>query len=399
MINKDFFLALDDLEREKGIKKDVFIATLETALTSACKRNYGEAVNVQVKLNPEKNTIRIFKYKKIVDEVTDPDKEISLTEARETKKSFKTGDILSEEITPRDFGRIAAQTAKQVVYQKLRETERELAINEYQEKEGEIITVVVRRSEGANIMVEMGNSQMEGLLRLSDQVRGERYEPNMRIKVYVKQVQSDNRGAHVLVSRSSFGLVKKLFENEVPEIRGGLVEIKGLVREAGYRSKIAVASNAAGVDAVGACVGNRGARVNAVVGELNGEKIDIIEWSANPAEYIARALSPAKVLTVAANEDTKAALVVVPDEKLSLAIGKDGQNVRLAARLTGWKIDVKSYNDSLKEPNASDAAGGKKKAAGEKGREAKAVVSSLDESDIDSTLSALDFGDDDGGLL
>lgn len=397
MIKKDFFLALEDLEKEKGIKKDVFIAALETALTSACKRNYGEATNVQVKLNPEKSTIKIYKYKRIVAEVTDPDKEISLADAKLIKKSFKIGDVVSNEIEPKDFGRIAAQTAKQVVYQKLRETERELAINEYQEKEGEIITVIVRRNEGNNIFVEMGNSQMEGLLRVADQVRGERYEPNQRLKVYVKQVQSDNKGAHVLVSRTSFGLVKKLFENEVPEIRGGIVEIKGIVREAGYRSKIAVHSNTPGIDAVGSCVGNRGARVNAIVAELNGEKIDIIEWSANPAEYIARALSPAKVLTVAANEETKSALVVVPDEKLSLAIGKDGQNVRLAARLTNWKIDVKSYSDSLKEPVEEETAPeeeAKKKPVKEK--ESKQIVS-FDESDIDSTLSdlALDIDDDD----
>lgn len=394
MINKDFFAALEDLEREKGIKKDVFIAALETALTSACKRAYGEESNVQVKLNPEKNTIRIYKYKRIVAEVADPDKEISLAEARQTKKSFKIGEIVSTEIMPRDFGRIAAQTAKQVVMQKLRETERDLAINEYQEKEGEIITVVVRRSEGANIFVEMGNSQMEGLLRVSDQVRGERYEPNQRIKVFVKQVQSDNKGAHVLVSRTSAGLVKKLFENEVPEIRGGIVEIKGIVREAGYRSKIAVYSNTAGIDAVGSCVGNRGARVNAIVAELGGEKIDIIEWSANPAEYIARALSPAKVLTVAANEETKSALVVVPDEKLSLAIGKDGQNVRLAARLTTWKIDVKSLSDSQKEqPAEEQTEEGKKKPAKEK--ETKQIIAVFDESDIDSTLSDLNFDGDD----
>jgi N utilization substance protein A len=358
MINKDFFLALSDLEREKGIKKDVFISTLETALTSACKKNFGEATNVSVKLNPEKCTIRVYKYKNIVSEVVDPDKEISLKDARLVKKSFKLGEILSEEIVPKEFGRIAAQTAKQVVMQRLRETERELAVAEYQQKEDEIITVVVRRVEGSNIFVEMGNSQMEGILMAGDQVRGERYEPNSKLKVYVKRVKNDIHGPQVVVSRSNFGLVKKLFENEVPEIRSNIVEIKGIVREAGYRTKMAVYSNDENVDAVGSCVGSRGARVNAVVSELNGEKIDIIEWSAEPADFIARALSPAKVFSVQADENSKSARVVVPDDKLSLAIGKDGQNARLAARLTGWKIDVKSYSDFVKpsDGEAGDAA-------------------------------------------
>jgi N utilization substance protein A len=354
MINKDFFLALSDLEREKGIKKDVFISTLETALTSACKKNFGEAASVSVKLNPEKSTIKVYKYKNIVTEVVDPDKEILLKDARLIKKSFNVGDILSEEIVPKEFGRIAAQTAKQVVMQRLRETERELAITEYQQKEDEIIAVVVRRVEGTSVFVEMGNSQMEGVLMAGDQVRGERYEPNAKLKVYVKRVKNDIHGPQVVVSRSNLGLVKKLFENEVPEIRNNIVEIKSIVREAGYRTKIAVYSNDDNIDAVGSCVGSRGARVNAIVSELNGEKIDIVEWSDDPADFIARALSPAKVFSVQADENSRSARVVVPDDKLSLAIGRDGQNARLAARLTGWKIDVKPYSDFIK-PSDTDA--------------------------------------------
>ena len=344
MIKKDFFLALEDLEREKGINQDVFIEALEGALALAYKKHSGDAGAVQVKLNADKSEIRIFSYKRIVEEVVDRDKEISLEEAREIKKSYKAGDVISNEINPKNFGRIAAQTAKQVILQKLRETERSNVISSFSDKEGELISCVIRRIDNKNIYIEMGggNNQVEGLLMPSEQVEGEKYALNSRLKVYVKRVKNTGKVAQVLVSRSSGMLIKKLFENEVPEIARGLVSIKSISREAGQRTKIAVHSEDGKIDAVGACVGNKGARVNAVVSEINGEKIDIVLYSENPLEYIARALSPAPVLKVYEMEEEKSALVIVPDDKLSLAIGKDGQNARLAARLTGWKIDVKS---------------------------------------------------------
>ena len=349
MVNKDFFLALEDLEREKGISQEVFIEALENALVIAYKRNSGISGGVEVKLNPEKAKIQIFSVRNIVDEVVDKDKEISLEEARLIKKNCKVGEVLSEEIVPKDFGRIAAQTAKQVIMQKLRETERDNTITEFCDKENEIMNCVVRRIEDKTVYVEIGKGEIEGVLLPSDQVPGEKYELNQKIKVYVKRVRNNGRNAQIMVSRTAAGLVQRLFENEVPEIRQGVVEIKAVSREAGQRTKIAICSHDPAVDAVGACVGNKGARVNAIVQELNGEKIDIILWSEDPLEYIAKALSPAKVIKVSALEGEKVATVVVPDDKLSLAIGRDGQNVRLAARLTGWKIDVKSESKAMAE--------------------------------------------------
>ncbi len=348
MINKDFFLALEDLEKEKGIEPEVFYKALENALTFACKKNFGEAYDVTVKVNPEKATIRVYAYKTVVDEVEDPDKQISLDEAREIKKSYKVGDTVMNEIFPREFGRIAAQTAKQVVMQTLRETERNNTLNQFMEKENELLVGVVQRiREDGSVFVEIGKNQMEGILMPVDQIPNEKFSVGDRIKVYVKKVKDSGKGAQVVLSRASFGFVKRLFENEVPEIRAGIVIVKAIAREAGYRTKIAVWSNDEQIDAVGACVGNKGVRVNAIVSELNGEKIDIIPWSPDALDYIARSLSPAKVLMVQANEETKEAKVIVPDNKLSLAIGKEGQNARLAARLTGWKIDVKSYSVAL----------------------------------------------------
>lgn len=354
MVNKDFFLALEDLEREKGIKQETFIEALEAALVLAYKKNYGEASSISVKLYPDKNAIRVFAFKKIVEEVIDADKEISLEQAREIKKSYKVGDEIIEEVTPKSFGRIAAQTAKQVMLQKLREAEREVAMEEFTEKENEIFTGIIRRIEGKNIFIDIGKGQLEGILMSTDQVEGEKYEVNDRIKVYVKKVRNTLKGPQVVVSRTSTGLVKRLFENEVPEIRQNVVIIKAVARDPGNRTKIAVYSQDASVDAIGACVGNRGARVNAVVGELGGEKIDIIPWCEDQLEFIAMSLSPAKVLMVQANNDEKSAKVIVPDDKLSLAIGKDGQNARLAARLTGWKIDVKSLTQSKTMPEFAD---------------------------------------------
>lgn len=354
MINKDFFLALEDLEREKGISQDAFIEALENALVFAYKKNFGEASGISVKLYPDKNTIKVYSIRDIVEEVVNKDKEISLEDAKIIKKSVKVGDVLTEEITPKDFGRIAAQTAKQVIMQKLRDTERDNAYVEFTEKENEILTCIIRRIENGNVFVDIGKGQIEGILMPGDQIHGERYELNDKLKVFVKKVRNTSKGPQIVVSRSSAGLVKRLFENEVPEIHQGLVLIKSIARDAGQRTKIAVFTEDKDIDAVGSCVGNKGARVNAIVDELGGEKIDIIPWSEDPLEFIARSLSPARVIMVQVNTDEKTAKVIVPDDKLSLAIGRDGQNARLAARLTGWKIDVKSQSQSLNMSEFSD---------------------------------------------
>ena len=349
MTNKDFFLALEELEAQKGIKKEFFIETLETALVAAYKKNFGEARSVEVKLNPEKNTIKVIAYKTVVDEVTDPDTQISLEDAQEIKKGYKVGDTISEEITPKDFGRIAAGTAKQVIIQKLREAERSLAYGELEDKVDTLINGIIRRVDNNIVYIELSGTTIEGVMMESDQIPQEKYIPGARIKVYIKKLRETARGVQAIVSRSVPAFVRKLFEAEVPEITSGVVEIKNIVREAGYRTKIAIFSNDPNVDALGACVGNRGVRINAVVNELNGEKVDIIIWSSDPFEYIARALSPAKVISVEIDEVLKTSKVVVPDDKLSLAIGKNGQNVRLAAKLTNWKIDVKSESANAKQ--------------------------------------------------
>lgn len=345
MNSKDFFQALDDLEKQRGIDKQVFIKALENALTFACKKHYGEANNIEVKLNPEKTTIRVFAYKNVVSEVLDSDKEISLEDARLVKKSIKLGETIANEVFPKEFGRIAAQTAKQVIMQTLREMERSMTFNEYIEKENELLVgVVTRLKDDGTAFVEVGKNQLEGILLPQDQIPNEVYAVGQRIKVYVKKVKDTTKGAQIVLSRASVGFVKRLFETEVPEIRSEIIVIKAIAREAGYRTKIAVFSNDNSIDAVGSCVGNRGLRVNAIVEELNGEKIDIVNYSDDILDFIARSLSPARVLMVLADEDTREAKVIVEDSKLSLAIGKDGQNARLAARITGWKIDVKSYS-------------------------------------------------------
>lgn len=344
MVNKDFFLALDELEATKGIKKEFFIEALESALVAAYKKNFGESKAVAVKLNPEKNTIRVYAYKTVVETVEDEDTQISLEEAKQIKKSYKVGDLVQEEITPKEFGRIAAGTAKQVVTQKLREAERDNAFAEMNEKLETLTTGIVRRVENGTVYMELAGTQIEGIMLPNDQIPNEKYTVNSRIKVVIKKLRDNMRGVQALVSRAVPNFVKLLFKTEIPEIASGLVEIKGCSREAGYRAKIAVYCADENVDPVGACVGNKGMRINQIVAELAGEKIDIIEYSDDATEYIARALSPATVVSVYVNEDTKTSRVVVPDDKLSLAIGKNGQNVRLAARLTGWKIDVKSQS-------------------------------------------------------
>ncbi len=349
MTNKDFFLALEDLEKEKGIPQQIFLDALENALVSACKKQYAGAVgDVEIRLNPERGTIDFYTVKTVAEEVEDKETQISLSDAQAIKKSYKVGDKVYEKFVPKDFSRIAAQTAKQVILQKLHETERDVAMSEFSDKEGELLVGIVRSIEAKNVYIDLGNGKVSGVMLPSDQVPGEKYNVNDKIKVFVKRVKSGNFGAQVLVSRSAPGLVKKLFEEEVPEIKQGTVVIKEISREAGARTKMAIFSNDERVDAIGACVGNKGARVNAVVEELKGEKIDIIPWSENPLEFIAKALSPAKVISVTQLDGEKSAMAVVPDDKLSLAIGKDGQNARLAVRLTGWKIDVKSESAAAK---------------------------------------------------
>ena len=346
-MKEDFFLALADLEKEKGIPQQVFLDALQNALVSACKKQ-GAAGTVEMKLLPEKGTIEFYTVREVVEEVEDKETQISLEDARAIKKSYKTGDFVREKFIPKDFSRIAAQTAKQVIMQKLHETERDAAMSEFSNKEGELLVGTVRKTDLRNVYVELGKGQVEGVMLPSDQVPGETYNVNDKIKVFVKRGKSGFKGAQVLVSRSSAGLVRKLFEEEVPEIKQGTVVIKAISREAGARTKMAIWSEDPRVDAIGACVGNKGSRVNAVVEELHGEKIDIIPWSENPLEFIAKALSPAKVISVTQLEGDKTAMAVVPDDKLSLAIGKDGQNARLAVRLTGWKIDVKSKSAAAK---------------------------------------------------
>ncbi len=351
MINKDFFSALEELEQQKKINSEQFIETLETALTSAYKKMYGEAKNALVKLNPEKNTIKIYSYKKVVEEVEDEDKEISLEEARKIKKSYQIGDSVVEEETTKDFGRIAAQTAKQVVMQKLKELEKQMALSELSEKEDELLTTIVKRIDNGVVYVQIAGSHSEGVMLESDQIPGEKFREGDRIKVYVKKIKDSFRGPQIQVSRSNIGFVRKLFELEVPEIESGEVIIKNIARDPGNRTKVSIYSEKPNVDAVGACVGNRGVRINTIVSELNGEKIDLVLYSDDPLEYIARALSPAQIISVETNDSLKASRVIVPNDKLSLAIGKNGQNVRLAARLTGWKIDVKPEAEAIKNDN------------------------------------------------
>ena len=333
MINKDFFQALDDLEKQKGIDKEYFLEALEAALTSAYKKNFGEAKSAEVRLNS---------YKTVVEEVTDLDKEISLQDAKYIKKSLKVGSVIQQEETPKNFGRIAAQTAKQVVMQRIKEAEKNNVIGEVSNKQDELITVIIRRIEGDNVYADLGITQVEGVLGVKDRIPGEKYAINSRVKVLVKSVKESYNMPYVQLTRTTPNFVRKLFELEVPEIASQDVLIRNIVREAGYRTKIAVYSNNPTLDCVGACVGNKGMRVNSIVNELNGEKVDIVQYSENPAEFIAGALSPATVLHIELNHDEKTSLAIVPDDKLSLAIGKNGQNVRLAAKLTGWKIDVKA---------------------------------------------------------
>lgn len=340
-MNKEFILALEALEKEKNVSKDLLVEAIESALVSAYKKNYGTSQNVRVNVDRESGDIDVFMRRDVVEEVWDPFTEVSIEEAQEIDPAYEIGDVVEYQVTPRDFGRIAAQTAKQVVVQRIREAERGMIYDDYINRQSEVVNGIVQRMSNDTLFVSIGKA--EGILAPNEQVKGERYGVNDRIKVYIMDVKRTSKGPQVYLSRSHPGMVKRLFELEVPEIQEGIVEIKSVSREAGSRTKMAVYTHDEGVDPVGACVGTRGSRVQAVVDELNGEKIDIINWSEDPGQLISSALSPAKVEKVLIDEDEKAAIVVVPDYQLSLAIGKEGQNVRLAAKLCGWKIDIKSH--------------------------------------------------------
>lgn len=332
--------ALEQLEKERGISKDILIDAIEQALISAYKKNFGTNQNVEVTIEQSTGEIRVYALKTIVDEVMDPAEEMSIDQAKRFGADFEVGDMVEVEVTPRKFGRIAAQTAKQVVMQRIREAEREIVFGEFASREEDILTGVVSRFERRNVVIDLG--RVEAILPPGEQTPGERYNIHDRLKVYVINVKKGNRSPQIYVSRTHPGLVKRLLELEVPEINDGTVEIKTIAREAGSRTKIAISSRNENVDPVGACVGQKGSRIRAIVDELRGEMIDVIKWSPIEEDYIASALSPAKVLQVGLDEDTRIARVVVPDFQLSLAIGKEGQNARLAAKLTGWKIDIKS---------------------------------------------------------
>ncbi len=336
----EFINALNQIEKEKGIDKEVIFEAIETSLVSACKKNFGTSQNIKVVINRETGDVACYAQKEVVEEVEDDMLQISLEDARNINPYFIIGDIIDIEVTPKNFGRISAQTAKQVVVQKFREAEREILYNQYITKEKDIMTGIVQRRERKNVIVQLG--KIDAILTPNEQIPTEEYNFMDRIKVYVLEVKQSTKGPQIYVSRTHPELVKRLFEQEVPEVYDGTVEIKSIAREAGSRTKIAVYTKDKNVDALGACVGQNGYRVNVIVNELQGEKIDVINWSEDPKEFIAAALSPSKVLAVAINEQDQSAKIVVPDHQLSLAIGKEGQNARLSAKLTGWRIDIKS---------------------------------------------------------
>jgi N utilization substance protein A len=338
-MNLELVGAINELEKERGISKAILFEAIEAAIVSAYKRNYGSAQNVRVEIS-DNGGITVYSRKDVVEEVLDEANEISLEDAKRVDPNYELDDIVEIEVTPRDFGRIAAQTAKQVVIQRIREAERAMVYEEYQNREGDIVTGIVQRTEHRNVLVDLG--KVEAVLPPSEQIPRENYSQGGRMKVYISEVRKTTKGPQVVVSRTHPGLLKRLFEFEVPEIHDGVVEIRAVAREAGNRSKMAVQSRDPNVDPVGACVGPRGMRVQAVVQELRGEKIDIVQWDSSPETFVANSLSPARVLRVIITDGDKTARAVVPDYQLSLAIGKEGQNARLAARLCGWRIDIKS---------------------------------------------------------
>lgn len=346
-MSMEFIEAMNELERERGISKDIVFEAIEAALISSYKRNFNAAQNVRVDMNRNTGVIKVFARKNVVEEVLDARTEISVVSAREINPNFQLEDVAEIEVTPRDFGRIAAQTAKQVVTQRIREAERGLIYNAFIDKEEDIVTGIVQRQDARNIYVDLG--KIEAVLPLTELMPNEKFTMNERIKAYITKVENTTKGPQIILSRTHPGLLKRLFELEVPEIFDGVVEIRSVAREAGFRSKIAVFSRNEEVDPVGSCVGPRGIRVQMIVGELRGEKIDIVRYSDSVEEYVANALSPSKVLEVQVFEDEKMARVIVPDYQLSLAIGIKGQNARLAAKLTGWKIDIKSETQAEEE--------------------------------------------------
>ena len=352
-MNEEFLAALAAIEQEKGIKKDILFDAIEAALVSAYRRNSNTAANVRIQVDRKTGNIKVYKRLTVVEEVTQPQQEISLAEAQKIDPAYQLDDIIEKEVTPKNFGRIAAQTAKQVVIQRIREAEREMVFDEYIDREEDIITGIVQRTEQKNVIVDLGKT--EALLLASEQMPGDIYKQGERIKAYITEVRKTTKGPQIFLSRTHPGLLKRLFELEVPEIYDGTVEIKSVAREAGYRSKLAVWSKNKDVDPVGACVGPKGARVQAIVNELHGEKIDIVKWDEDPQVFVANALSPSKVISVELHPEQKLASVVVPDYQLSLAIGKEGQNARLAAKLTGWKIDITSESKAAEKPSAPEA--------------------------------------------
>ena len=358
-MNLELIGALTELEKERGISKELLLDAIETAIVSAYKKNYGasSSSSVRVEFNQHTGDIRVYSRRVVVDEVEDETVEISLEEARELDVNYELGDVVEREVTPADFGRIAAQTAKQVVIQKIREAERSIVYDIYSNREGDVVLGTVQRADQRQALVDLGD--VEAVLPASEMIPGEVYRPHMKLRFYINEVRQTSKGPQIFLSRTHPGLLRALFELEVPEIQSGEVEIKSVAREAGNRSKVAVYSRDPDVDPVGACVGARGNRVQAVVAELGNERIDIVQWERDLSEFVKNALSPAKVLYVVTDEDEKVAHTVVPDDQLSLAIGKEGQNARLAARLTGWRIDIKSetqadelglYEQFIREP-------------------------------------------------
>ncbi|MBN8046505.1 transcription termination/antitermination protein NusA [Paraclostridium bifermentans] len=353
-MNHEFVEALEELEKDRGIDKEILIDTIEQALLTAYKKNFGSAQNVRVYFDREKGDVKVYSQRIVVDseDIYDTFLEIEIDEARQISPNYEIGDIIENEITTTEFGRIAAQTAKQVVVQRIREAERDIVYNEFIDKQDEIVTGEVARVNKNIVHVNLG--RIEAIMTQAEQIPGEHYQAGQKIKVYILEVKKTNKGPQISVSRSHPGLVKRLFEMEVPEIFEGTVQVKSIAREAGSRTKMAVSSVDENIDPIGACVGPKGSRVKNIVDELGDEKIDIIKYSENPVEFISAALSPSKVMSVDVNEEEKSALVIVPDYQLSLAIGKEGQNARLAAKLTNWKIDIKSETQAAKETANQD---------------------------------------------
>lgn len=351
-MNQEFIRALDVIQKEKSIDKEELIQAIEAAITTAYKKNYGNAHNVEINVDRETGDIQVFALKEIVEVPENDHSQISLEKAREVDSNYAIGDFFRKEVRPRDFGRIAAQNAKQLIIQRIKEAERNIIYDDYLKRQDEVMTGIIKRIEKGIVYVEIG--KLEAVMLPSEQTSGEKYALNQRLKVYLLLVKKTTKGPQVNVSRTHPGLVKRLFESEVPEIFDGIVDIVSISREAGSRTKVAVKANDPSIDPVGACVGQKGVRVQNIINELQGEKIDVIKWSDTIEEYLSNALSPAKVVEIIANKDEKSAVAIVDDYQLSLAIGKEGQNVRLAAKLTGWKIDIKSKIDYVNQHKLDD---------------------------------------------